>query len=120
MNHFLFKERAVAAYNTANSDGSVTKNDIKKLNMQMQTKTSHCDAMKGQYANQMLKVIFWHMMFDNLGDISNFINRLLLIYSTILLIYIELFYRLMMPEIGFTVSFCRMSSTNFNEWKKLE
>ena len=24
--------------------------------MQMQTKTSHCDAMKGQYANQMLKV----------------------------------------------------------------
>ena len=53
----MFKERAVAAYNTANSDGSVTKNDIKKLNMQMQTKTSHCDAMKGQYANQMLKVI---------------------------------------------------------------
>ena len=25
--------------------------------MQMQTKTSHCDAMKGQYANQMLKVL---------------------------------------------------------------
>merc|ERR1719384_642249 len=52
---FEDQERAVAAYNTANSDGSVTKNDIKKLNMQMQTKTSHCDAMKGQYANQMLK-----------------------------------------------------------------
>merc|ERR1719412_1674811 len=52
---FEDQERAVAAYNTANSDGSVTKNDIKKLNMQMQAKTSHCDTMKGQYANQMLK-----------------------------------------------------------------
>merc|ERR1712226_512838 len=52
---FEDQERAVAAYNTANSDGTVTRNDIKKLNMQMQAKTSHCDTMKGQYANQMLK-----------------------------------------------------------------
>ena len=52
----ILQERAVAAYNTANSDGSVTKNDIKKLNTQMQAKTAHCDSMKATYANQMLKV----------------------------------------------------------------
>ena len=52
----ILQERAVAAYNTANSDGSVTKNDIKKLSTQMQAKTAHCDSMKATYANQMLKV----------------------------------------------------------------
>ena len=39
--------------------GDVTVNDIKKLQMQMQAKISICDSMKGQYANQMLKVIIY-------------------------------------------------------------
>ena len=54
---FEEQERATNAFNTANSDGSVTKNDIMKLNMQAVAKTAQCDLMKGQYANQMLKVL---------------------------------------------------------------
>ena len=50
---FEDQEKAVAAHQSASS---VTKSELNKLNMQRQNKTSQCDAMKGEYANQLIKV----------------------------------------------------------------
>ena len=105
------QERAVNAYNTANNDGNVTRNDINKLKLQMQTKTSNCDSMKGQYANQMLKVstllIQSYKVMKFLIDGYKINVRI----NSNITTYIFMFYHLcrrMKLAIGSMASFCRV------------
>lgn len=49
------QDKAGAAFKTASSDGAISKNEIKKLSLHHQMKTSQCDVMKANYADMMLK-----------------------------------------------------------------
>ncbi len=49
------QERAEATFAKANADGSVTKNEVAKLQMQASKTSQACDAAKGKYASQLVK-----------------------------------------------------------------
>jgi hypothetical protein len=49
------QEKATAAYDKANLDGSVSRNELEKLRLHSSTKSSHCDTLKLKYASVLVK-----------------------------------------------------------------
>ena len=49
------QERTAVAYNRANDDGSVTKNEVSKLKLQATQKAQQCETAKTKYASQLVK-----------------------------------------------------------------
>ena len=49
------QEKATAAYDKANLDGSVSRNELEKLRLHASTKSSHCDTLKCKYASVLVK-----------------------------------------------------------------
>jgi hypothetical protein len=45
------QEKATSAYDKANLDGSVSRNELEKLRLHASTKNSHCDTLKLKYAS---------------------------------------------------------------------
>ena len=49
------QEKSQAVYNKANDDGSVTPNEVKKLQLAANKSGQLCEAAKGKYASQLVK-----------------------------------------------------------------
>ena len=49
------QEKSTAAYDKANLDGSVSRNELEKLRLHASTKSSHCDTLKCRYASDLVK-----------------------------------------------------------------
>jgi len=49
------QEKSTAAYNKANDDGNVTRNEVAKMSMSARKTAQACEAAKGQYASQLVK-----------------------------------------------------------------
>ena len=49
------QEKASGAYNKADADGNVSRNEIEKLRSSAQNKTAVCDSMKHTFADQLVK-----------------------------------------------------------------
>lgn len=52
---FEDQEKANAVYMKANADGTVPRNEVEKLRLSASTKTSVCDTLKHNYADQLVK-----------------------------------------------------------------
>ena len=49
------QEKASSAFSKANADGAVSRNEVEKLRLSHSNKTSVCDSMKHNYADQLVK-----------------------------------------------------------------
>jgi len=49
------QEKSDQQFQRANADGSVTKNEVGKLQFAMQKSSQACEAAKGKYASQLVK-----------------------------------------------------------------
>ena len=52
---FEDQEKANNSYTKANADGTVSRNEVEKLRLSASNKTSVCDSMKHNYADQLVK-----------------------------------------------------------------
>ena len=52
---FEDQEKATTVYMKANADGTVPRNEVEKLRLSASTKTSVCDSLKHNYADQLVK-----------------------------------------------------------------
>lgn len=83
--------RAVDAYNKADAEGNISRNDLHKLKDSMESKIQFCDSMKQNYASQLVKTndIRTSYYYDKLPSVINKLqemekNRIELIKTGIL------------------------------------
>ena len=72
------QEKAIATYNRANNDGSVTKNEVGKLQTLKIQKSQLCDEAKGKYASQLVKTNEFQSKYylEKLPQVLNDLQRL--------------------------------------------
>ena len=52
---FEEQEKSMLTFKRADNDGSVARNEVEKLRLAYNSRTQHCETVKGQYASQLIK-----------------------------------------------------------------